>query len=189
MSQPQDVVRGHAFDGIEEFDNRLPNWWLWSLYLACIFSVVYWIHYHVLRTGPSALDDFRADMSVFAKEKADREAREALSAVSDESLEAMAKDPAVVEAGKQIFLLQCFSCHKADGGGLIGPNLTDKYWIHGGRPAEIYALIVKGVVEKGMLAWGSVIGKTKCQQVAAYVLTLRNTNVAGGKAPEGEARD
>ncbi len=189
MSTPDDSLRAHTFDGIQEFDNRLPNWWLWSLYLACIFSLVYWLHYHVLRTGPSALDAFRADMAVYAQEKADREAREALAAVSDDSLEAMAKDPAVVAAGKETFTTYCVACHRPDGGGLIGPNLTDKYWLHGGRPTEIHGLIVKGVVEKGMLAWGSVIGTTKCQQVAAYVLTLRNTNATDGKAPEGQARD
>lgn len=189
MSQPQDVVRGHAFDGIEEYDNRLPNWWLWSLYLACMFSVVYWIHYHVLGTGPSSLEEFHADMAVYAQETSEREAREALAAVSDESLEAMAKDPAVLAAGKETFTTYCLACHKADGGGLIGPNLTDKYWIHGGQPKEIYALVVKGVVEKGMLAWGSVLGKSKCQEVTAFVLTLRNTNAQDGKAPEGAARD
>jgi cytochrome c oxidase cbb3-type subunit 3 len=179
MSDSQGTLRAHEFDGVREFDNRLPNWWLWSFYLACLFSVGYWFHYHVLGTGPLPAAEYQSELEAAAEK--------ALAAeVTDESLEKLAQEPAAVAAGKQIWLVHCFACHKEDGGGSIGPNMTDKFWIHGGSPTAIHATIVNGVVEKGMLAWKNIIGPTACRQVAAYVLTLRNTNVPGGKEPQGD---
>ncbi|MCA8942633.1 MAG: c-type cytochrome [Planctomycetes bacterium] len=177
-----DVERGHTFDGITEFDNRLPNWWLWTFYLACIFSVFYWLAYH--STGLATLP-----LAAYEKEMAAAEA-EALK-VDDESLRAMSADPEVVAAGKEIFTVNCVACHRPDAGGMpaLGPNLTDKFWIHGGSPMQIYNTVTTGVIEKGMVAWESVLGAKKCAQVTSYVLTLRNTNVENGREPQGEPYD
>ena len=190
MSDQQDVLRSHAFDGdIIEFDNRLPQWWLWTFYLACIFSFFYWIHYHVLKTGPLSRAEFNAEMAVWDAEMAKR-------VVTDDDLVAKAKDPTVLAAGKEVFMVNCVACHSAAGGGMLvvegsapvplpGPNLTDKFWIHGGKPSEIYKTITKGVPEKGMVAWETTLGPAKCQAAAIYVMSLRNTNVKGGKEPQG----
>ena len=173
-------LRGHAFDGIQEYDNRLPNWWLWTFYGACIFSLFYWLHFHVLGTGPLPRDQYRAEMEAAA-------ARLATMEVSNETLTALAAEPAAREAGQKIFVKHCTQCHKADAGGSIGPNLTDKFWIHGATPMDIYNTIVTGVPEKGMPNdWMRKLGPLKCQQVTAYILTIKNTNVAGGKAPQGD---
>jgi cytochrome c oxidase cbb3-type subunit 3 len=179
MSQPQAALRAHEFDGVREFDNRLPNWWLWTFYIACLFSVGYWFHYHVLGTGPLPAAEYQRELEAAA-------ATVLAADVTDESLAKLAQEPAAVAAGRKIWMTHCFACHKEDGGGSVGPNLTDRFWIHGNSPTAIHATIVNGVPEKGMLAWKNVIGPTACRQVAAYVLTLRDANVAGGKEPQGE---
>lgn len=179
-----DTTRGHAFDGIEEFDNRLPNWWLWTFYLACIFSVFYWIHYHTLGTGPSSL-------AAYAQEQREAGARlEAAAAnnpVTDTSLLELAKNPAVVEEGRKIFQdpAKCALCHKPDGSGNIGPNLTDDKWIYGGKPMDIYTTILKG--RPGGMLPHEAFGTTFVQRATAYVLSIKNTNLPG-KPPEPNAK-
>ena len=180
-----DELRNHKFDGIEEFDNRLPNWWLWTFYGACIFSLFYWLHFHVLGTGALPMEAFRQEMAAY-------EANKPQIQVSDEELVAMSENPEVLDAGKAVFNANCVACHAENGGGTLngaplpGPNLTDNAWIHGGKPTDIHATITNGVIEKGMLQWGPILGAEKVKQVAAYVLSMRNTDVEGGKPPEGE---
>jgi cytochrome c oxidase cbb3-type subunit 3 len=91
----------------------------------------------------------------------------------------------VVTSGKDIFAAACAPCHGADGGGRIGPNLTDAYWLHGGSPESIQRSVHDGWVDKGMPAWGPSLGEYRVREVAAYVVSLRGTNVAGGKPPQG----
>lgn len=184
----QPHLRSHEFDGIREFDNRLPNWWLWTFYLACIFSVGYWIHYHVLGTGALPAEEYALEQAAAADAMVQTE-------VTDEGLLALSKEPAAVAAGKEIWKVNCAQCHNRldkpeladiDGIGNIGPNMTDNYWLHGGSPTAMYTTLTKGVVEKGMPDYFlGILGPKKCQQVIAYVLTLKNTNVAGGKEPQG----
>lgn len=185
-------TRAHTFDGIEEFDNRLPNWWLWSFYLACIFSVFYWIHYHTLGTGDLPIERYAAEQ---ARAAALLEKRAAENPVTNESLIELAENPAVVEAGREIFqdMTKCALCHKPDGSGNIGPNLTDAYWVYGNTPMDIYTTILKGRApdpEKGyvggMQAW-DIYGQTFVQRTTAYLLSIMNTNVPG-KEPEANAR-
>jgi cytochrome c oxidase cbb3-type subunit 3 len=180
-----DELREHQFDGIEEFDNHLPNWWLWTFYGACIFSLFYWLYYHGLGLGPTSREYYEREMAAAAAAKVTVE-------VTEESLLTLSADTAGLQAGRQVFEQNCVACHGPDGGGTLagaplpGPNLTDGAWIHGGAPMQIHATITNGVVEKGMLAWGPILGPTKVQQVAAYVLSIRDTNVAGGREPQGE---
>jgi len=176
-------LRGHNFDGIEEFDNSLPNWWLWTFYLAIIFAVFYWFHYHAIGTGALPAEEFQQEMEAAeARLAASLEGKE----VTDASLLALAAEPTVVQKGAQIFATNCVACHLANAGGSIGPNLTDDYWIHGGKPTDLYKTVTEGVPAKGMITWLPVLGPLRCQQVVAYLLTIKNTNVAGGKAPQGE---
>jgi cytochrome c oxidase cbb3-type subunit III len=177
-------VRGHAFDGIQEFDNRLPNWWLWTLYLACIYSIGYWLHYHSLGTG-----DLPGEAYVHEQQAAARrlEAQLAANPVTDELLLRLAKEPAFVAEGAQLFKdpARCALCHKADGSGNIGPNLTDDMWIYGSKPMDIYASILKGR-PRGMLAHES-FGQGFVQRATAYVLSIKHANLPG-KAPEPDAK-
>jgi cytochrome c oxidase cbb3-type subunit 3 len=174
----------HEVDGIEEYDNKLPNWWLFTLYGAIFFAIVYWFAYEQTKWADSPLKAYQAEMEQANAEMAAK--IKAAGVMTPEALIALSKDKNTVEQGKQVFTTTCAACHRADGGGLVGPNLTDDYWIHGGAPDKIYKTIMVGVPEKGMPAWGPQLGPERVQAAAAYVLTLHGTNVPGGKAPQGD---
>jgi cytochrome c oxidase cbb3-type subunit 3 len=118
----------------------------------------------------------------------EEQAKKALAGgqVSNDMLAAMSSNSTAVEKGKGVFTSTCAACHRADGGGNIGPNLTDGYWLHGGKPVDIYHCVHDGVPSKGMPTWGPQLGDEKVADVVAYVLTIKGTNVANGKAPQGE---
>jgi cytochrome c oxidase cbb3-type subunit 3 len=172
----------HSVDGIEEYDNRLPQWWLYTLYGAIAFAAIYWWSYHVAKVAdlPSEKYQTELDRAAEAEERAGKGV-----VVTAEALVAASHDDATVARGKTIFLQTCAQCHRADGGGAVGPNLTDEFWLHGGAPDQIWKTVSKGVADKGMPAWKPQLGSSRTQAVTAYVLTLRNTNVPGGKAPQG----
>ncbi len=174
----------HRYDDIEEFDNHLPNWWLVTLYGAVIFAIGYWFHYEVFHSGPSSTESY--EQSVAADRRAAAERARRTGAMTDEALVTLSHDPATVAAGRQIYTTNCVACHGANAGGIIGPNLTDNAWLHGGRATQIFRTVMEGVPARGMVAWGPQLGDERVQSVVAYVLTLRNTNVAGGKAAQGD---
>jgi cytochrome c oxidase cbb3-type subunit 3 len=174
----------HRYDDIEEFDNHLPNWWLFTLYAAVVFAIGYWFHYEVLHSGPTTMESYEQSVAADRRAAADRARR--AGAMTDDALVTLSHDQATVAAGQQIFTTNCVACHGANAGGVIGPNLTDRAWLHGGRPTQIFRTVLDGVPAKGMVAWGPQLGDERVQSVVAYVLTLRNTNVAGGKAPQGD---
>jgi cytochrome c oxidase cbb3-type subunit III len=183
QDEPQDKVI-HEVDGIQEYDNKLPNWWLYTLYGAIAFAAVYWFHYEVAGFGESPIAAYEVEMDRAAAEQAAR--IKAAGVMTPEALSALAKDKGTVEQGRQVFAQTCAACHGANGGGVVGPNLTDEFWIHGAGSDQIYKTIRDGVPEKGMPAWAAQLGPDRVQAVTAYVISLRGTNVAGGKAPQGE---
>ncbi|MAQ15303.1 MAG: hypothetical protein CMN30_10985 [Sandaracinus sp.] len=173
-----DPIQGeivHVYDGIEEADNQLPLWWLWTFYLAIGFAVFYWIAYHELDVMP-------LPMEAYAKELQERSAG---GDVSEELLTALVADPDAVGEGRTLFVSNCVVCHADRAEGNIGPNLTDGYWIHGGSPLDIHRTITEGVLDSGMPAWGATLGAPAVQRLAAYVLSLRDTNIPG-KEPQGD---
>lgn len=178
-----DPDTGHDYDGIREFDNRLPNWWLATLYATMVFAVGYWFHYHLFDGHPDQMSEYQAALDEQAMAAAAR--AKARGGVSDDSLKALAGVSTDVATGKATFTQFCVSCHGDKAQGLVGPNLTDKFWIHGGKPTDMLKTVTDGVASKGMPSWGPALGATKTEQVVAYLLTLRNTNVAG-KEPQGE---
>jgi cytochrome c oxidase cbb3-type subunit 3 len=172
----------HEVDGIQEYDNKLPNWWLYTLYGAILFAVGYWYHYQVGRFGESPAEAYKAETErVLAAQASQIKVGEA----TPEALTALSHDATALALGKQVFTSTCAACHRADGGGVIGPNLTDDFWIHGGSPDKIYKTVASGVADKGMPAWLPQLGGLKTQAVTAYVLTLRGRNAPGGKAAQG----
>lgn len=177
-----DEIRGHDFDGIEEYDNKLPNWWLWTFFGACIFSVAYWIHFHVLETGPSSQQQYGAAMAAF-----DASSQKPLT---DEGLIALSKDPKAVAEGKALFddNAFCWTCHTKKAGGIqgLGVNLTDDHWKHDPKPLGLYATIAKGIPGTSMPAHEDTLGRTRITKLVAYLLTLQGTNVEGGLPPEGK---
>ncbi|MCL2626081.1 MAG: c-type cytochrome [Cystobacterineae bacterium] len=175
----------HVYDGIEEEDNRLPNWWLAILIGTIVFSFGYWFVYETTQKLPSPLVAYEAEKAANAAAQAKLAADTPLG---DDSLWAMTKDADMVAAGKKVFSQICVSCHLDKAQGSIGPNLTDKYWIHGYEPMKIIEAVTNGFPEKGMEAWGARLGAERVKQVAVFVLSIRNTNESG-KAPEGDIID
>jgi cytochrome c oxidase cbb3-type subunit 3 len=179
-----DEIQGqivHVYDDIEEADNNLPIWWLITFYGAIVFGAAYWFYYHELGMGTLPRQAYDEARAAAAAEQ---------TQVSDESLMALSQDEKALAAGKEIFMTQCVACHDTQGQGRegLGPNLTDRYWIHGGAPTDIHSTVVTGVAAKGMPPWQPILGDRGVQQVVAYVLTLRNTQVEG-KEPEGDLWD
>jgi cytochrome c oxidase cbb3-type subunit III len=165
---PEEKLRHHTYDGIQEYDKRLPNWWLWTLYGAIVFAFGYWFYFQWPVATDSSTEHIRRQMAQI--EVASMKSAGG-AGLTDDDLWNMSKDEKVVSAGRTIFLTTCASCHKPDLTGLVGPNLKVQQWIHGGKPTEIVNTITTGVPPKGMPTWGPVLGKEKISQVAAYVLS------------------
>jgi cytochrome c oxidase cbb3-type subunit 3 len=180
---PDEMGNGsHVYDDIVEHDNELPLWWQLTLYGAVVFALVYWFGRR-FEAIPSPAQAYETEI---AAQRAAAAEHARSSPVSSEMLATLARDAATVAQGKELFVTTCAPCHRADGGGSIGPNLTDEYWIHGDSPAEIYRTAYDGVPAKGMPTWGPVLGDQRIATVVAFVLSIKNSNVAGGKAPQGE---
>jgi cytochrome c oxidase cbb3-type subunit 3 len=184
--EKQDVDTGHDYDGIREFDNPLPRWWLLTFYGTVVFSVFYWLHYHTLETGLLPSDAYKAEIKQAEDEENARQAKLEAEGkgVNEQQLVAMAKDAQAISRGAALFKQNCLACHGDKGQGVVGPNLTDDYWLHGGKAMDIYKTISVGIPEKGMPAWRPLLGATKVQDATAFILTLRGKK-APGKAPQG----
>lgn len=172
----------HEADGIKELDNLLPRWWVWLFYLTTIFAVGYFGYYHVLGKGDLQAAAYKKEAKVGDDIK--KAALESFER-SVTSLQPL-KDPALVNQGQQIFGKMCAPCHRPDGGGLVGPNLTDDYWIHGSNYVDNVRTIINGVPEKGMLTWRGVLKPAEIQYVASYIYTLRGTHPPNPKPPENQ---
>ena len=182
MSEPtkrRDPIQGqiiHEYDGIEEADNDLPRWWLYSLYAAIVFAAGYWFYYHEFEMGPLPLAEYAAAVAATVDSSGE---------VTAELLEALASSPDEVERGRGLFGEHCAVCHGDSGQGNIGPNLTDDRWLHGGAATSIHATIRDGVGAKGMPAWGPTLGPSSVRSLAVFVASIRDTNLPG-KEPQGE---
>ncbi|MCY2959869.1 MAG: c-type cytochrome [Planctomycetota bacterium] len=179
--QRADVPLDHDYDGIQEYDNRLPNWWLFTLYGSIVFSVGYWLFYETFAVGRNQTQAWEREEELAAQAQIEREMGKE---VTEESLLLMTKVPAQLEAGAKIFQQKCVQCHGPLGAGEIGPNLTDGYWLHGPAPLQIYNTVMNGVLDKGMQAWKDQLGPVRVRQVVAHVLTISGKEVKG-KAPQG----
>lgn len=182
VDQHADITLEHSFDGIQEYDNRLPNWWLFTLYGAVVFSVGYWLFYHTFGVGFTQDEAYDHEVEIAAQQQLQREMGKE---VTDDSLILMTKVQAQVDAGAKIFQQKCVQCHGPQGGGDIGPNLTDDFWLHGPGPLQVYNTVMNGVLDKGMQAWKDQLGPVRVRQVVSYVLTRKGLNVPG-KAPQGK---
>lgn len=182
----RDQLLDHEYDGIKEYDNPLPRWWVWMFAGSFWFSVAYFFHYHVSGNGTSVAAAYEADVAE-ARELA---AKSTLAQpVSEESLGKLMADPALMKDAQGAFSLRCGPCHGDKAQGLIGPNLTDNAWIHGrGSLSDIFNVIDQGVLAKGMPAWGKQLSPIEVRKLAAFVGTQRGKAVAG-KAPEGALVD
>lgn len=173
-------IMGHEYDGIKEFDNPLPMWWLWTFFGTIIFSFIYYIHYE-FKVGPTLEQELANDMSVIEKQKAEAGAN---SGPTD--WKNILGDPSKAQLGGVLFSAKCASCHGDKGQGLVGPNLTDKAWLHGAEPNEIYKVVAKGVLDKGMPPWEGLLKNNEIEDVVSFIISIKGTHPAGGKPPQGK---
>jgi cytochrome c oxidase cbb3-type subunit III len=169
----EDPLRPHSYDGIHEYDKKLPNWWLLTFYGAIAFAVVYWFYY--FHSGMAPTDQALIDTHMSKVEAAKLAATASLD---DASLWQMSRNPTFVEAGKATFNANCASCHLASLRGkeespvAVGPSLVDTNWVHGGKPLDLNKTVNEGVLAKGMPSWGPVLGQKRITEVVAYVLSF-----------------
>jgi cytochrome c oxidase cbb3-type subunit 3 len=173
--EPEIPVRKHVFDGIQEYDQRLPNWWLYSLYASIAFAVIFWFVYQIAHFMPTDGQQVDAAMARVAAAKL----ASSIDVSNDDLFWEMSRNPVFVEAGKLTYQSNCVACHLASMRGksetptAVGPDLTDPGWLHGGTPKEVYVTVSKGVPAKGMLAWEPILGQKKTAEVVAFLLSHR----------------
>jgi cytochrome c oxidase cbb3-type subunit 3 len=184
IEEEHEIILDHNYDGIKELNNDLPPWWLYGFYATIIFGAIYLLRYHVFN-GQNQYDELETEYAEAnaAIEEYNKTAKDRVDFNSVELL----TDASSLANGKQIFETTCVACHKADGGGGIGPNLTDKYWILGGDIKNVFKTITEGGRDgKGMIAWKQTFKPSEIAQVASYVLSLQGTTPTEPKAPEGD---
>lgn len=185
MEQESDIMLDHDYDGIKELDNVLPPWWVNLFYATAIFAVIYLFRFHVMNDYTQE-QEFQKEVELANLEIAKHKLTSPKLEVTFDDV-TMLTDDASLAKGKEIFTNACAACHKPDGGGIVGPNLTDEYWINGGGIKNVFKVIADGSPNNAsMVAWAKTLGTSEVQKVASYVLTLQGTKPAGGKAPEGE---
>ncbi len=184
IEEEQEIILDHNYDGIKELDNSLPPWWVYMFYITIVFAVVYLIRFEVMG----------GDTPEMEYEKAVAQARMEVNKYKANSPDVfniddlkLLTDASDLKRGKAVFNLNCASCHLADGGGSIGPNLTDEYWILGGGIKNVFNTVYNGGRNgKGMIAWNKTLKAEDIAKVSSYVISLQGTTPAKAKAPQGE---
>jgi cytochrome c oxidase cbb3-type subunit 3 len=179
-----EALMPHEYDGIQEYDKRLPNWWLWTLYGAIAFAIGYWAILHWWRLGGDPGEKVVARIEANALAAAQK-----AGTLSDDQVWAMSRSANVIADGKTVFLSNCASCHQPDLTGKIGPSLKDEIWIHGGAPSNLVKVVTEGVAAKGMPTWGPILGRNKITEVVAFILSHHQppaAQPATAPAPTGQ---
>jgi cytochrome c oxidase cbb3-type subunit 3 len=184
MEKESELLLDHNYDGITELDNHLPPWWKWLFYITVVWGVVYFIAYHVTDSLPLMDQEYQNEVALAQEQKAKMLALNPPVAIDENSLK-YEKNDEFIKKGRQVFAINCASCHGADGQGGIGPNFTDEFWIHGGSIKDIFGTIKNGVQEKGMIPWGPVLSPEQIRNVSFYIKSINGTTPANPKAPQG----
>jgi cytochrome c oxidase cbb3-type subunit 3 len=191
LAEEKELVMEHEFDGIAELDNPTPAWFMVLFYGTIIFAIIYLFNYHVIGWGKLQEEEYTIELQQA------EEARIALlqkpgaggaNKINENNVE-QSTDKAVLQAGGALFKNVCSPCHGEHGEGAVGPNLTDEYWLHGGKVKDIFKTIKHGVPEKGMVAWEKSMNGKQISDIASYILSLKGSNPAGAKAPQGKKEE
>ncbi len=184
VEEEHEVELDHNYDGIRELDNRLPPWWVYSFYITIFFAIFYLARFHVFgdydQEEEYLAEVSQAEIDIAIWKENNKDFVNVDNVVLLEDADRLAK-------GEQVYLANCVACHKVDGGGSIGPNLTDKHWILGGGIKNVFNTISEGGRSgKGMVAWKNTLSPSEMQEVASYLLTFQGTTPVDGKEPQGE---
>jgi len=183
LEKEADMLLDHNYDGIKELDNALPPWWKYGFYITIVVAVFYMLKFEVWHTGMNPTEEYNTEM-INAKNETEAYLASAKENVDENSVTDL--DAVGNAAGKAIFAKTCVPCHLAEGQGLVGPNLTDEYWIHGGSIKDIFKTIKYGFPDKGMQSWQTTYSPVEMQQLSSYIRSLRGTNPPNPKAPQGD---
>jgi len=184
IEKEADVMLDHDYDGIKELDNNLPPWWKYGFYFTIIFGVFYLFNYHIFKTGKLQGDEYNQELLIADNERIERLKLNAEN-INEDNVIALA-DAESISEGKENFVKLCAACHRPDGGGLVGPNLTDEFWINGGGVKNIFKTVTYGVPSKGMISWKGQLTPKQIQQLSSYILTLKGSNPVVPKEPQGD---
>ena len=184
-SQDQ-LIQGHSYDGIQEYDNPMPGWWVWIFIGTAIFAVYYVLGINVFGFINTYEEDLDESLTQLATIRSDFAATQPAFVVDEETIGSYVGDEAKISAGAASYATVCAACHGDVGQGLIGPNLTDEYWIKGNTNVDIYTIITQGSLEKGMPPWEGAFSPEQRAELVAFVRSLEGTDPPNAKAPEGE---
>jgi cytochrome c oxidase cbb3-type subunit 3 len=183
IEKEADIMLDHDYDGIKELDNALPPWWKYGFYITIFVAIFYILKFEVWHTGMNPTEEYNTEMAE-AKLETDQYLASMKENVDENSVVML--DAVGIQTGKTLFTKTCVACHTENGGGGVGPNLTDNYTIHGAKIQDIFKTIKYGYPDKGMQSWQSNFSPVEMQQLSSYIKSLSNTNVPNGKAPQGD---
>ncbi|MBS7563327.1 c-type cytochrome [Mucilaginibacter sp. Bleaf8] len=184
LSEEKSILIEHEYDGIQELDNPTPAWFMGLFYVSIVFAVAYFLGYHVFGIGQLQDQEYVTEMKIAAKEKEAYLAKAANRV--DESTVTLSTDPAALASGQAVFKASCMPCHGDKAQGVVGPNLTDDFWLHGGKINDVFKTIKYGVTAKGMPTWEKQLTPKQIADVSSYIKSLHGTNPPGAKEPQGE---
>jgi cytochrome c oxidase cbb3-type subunit 3 len=176
------LMEDHSYDGIHEFDNDLPPWWKAMFYATVVFAVIYLFNYHVFQNGPLQIQEYETEM----QQAALLHPGDLTGNANEKTDYKLLTEAPRLEAGHAAFTQNCAACHGQKAEGVVGPNLTDEYWLHGGDVNAIFKTIKYGVTSKGMVAWQGKLSDDQILEVTSYILSVKGTNPPNAKAPQGE---
>ncbi|MEO1022443.1 MAG: cbb3-type cytochrome c oxidase N-terminal domain-containing protein [Bacteroidota bacterium] len=185
LDDEKDKLLDHEYDGIRELDNHMPVWWLWLFYFTIAFGIGYLAYYQVFGWGPNQHEEYEIEMAAAEEQFNLNKPDEAGTGVAFAF--AFSSDAAIIERGKELFMGMgnlCFTCHGNAGEGMVGPNLTDEYWLNGCSPEQIAVSIKEGFPDKGMVAYGSgaPLPDEDVNAIVSFIGSIQGTNPANPKA-------